>query len=448
MAISAVSVSFFVAFPLWKPTTPAWWLIKMLPTVLSPLMFFAGALFLLVGIAFDSLFILLAGTWLIIFFTVHLWRITQPPEPSSAFDQAFGSNWKNLLREFPQRYFLKTRFGLSLPATPDPTFHQNIVFYSLPGTSRQLLCDVWEPSREIPRSGLAFIYLHGSAWYVLDKDTGTRNFFRHLTAQGHVIMDVSYRLCPETDMMGMVHDAKHAIAWMKENADTYRIKANHIVIGGGSAGGHIALLTAYTEQKPRFTPADLIGIDTSVSGVISFYGPTDLKTFFYHTGQNIIYSQRTKKSRQEKQETPAWMKKIIGPSYHRLGFDKAPDTAMLASMFGGSPDEVPEPYKLYSPINHIHPNCPTTFVIQGTHDLITSTEGTKHFYKSLQKAGVPAAMHLLPQIDHAFDLMMPKRSPSAHNAYYDVERFLALLAVQNVDNAGKYQGQVSNILRM
>jgi hypothetical protein len=39
---------------------------------------------------------------------------------------------------------------------------------------------------------------------------------------------------------------------------------------------------------------------------------------------------------------------------------------------------------------------------------------------------VPTIMHILPQTDHAFDLILPKISPSAHNAIYDVERFLAL----------------------
>jgi len=46
----------------------------------------------------------------------------------------------------------------------------------------------------------------------------------------------------------------------------------------------------------------------------------------------------------------------------------------------------------------------------------------------LRQAGVPVAMHLLPQTDHAFDLIMPKISPSAHNAIYNVERFLAIMA--------------------
>jgi hypothetical protein len=39
-------------------------------------------------------------------------------------------------------------------------------------------------------------------------------------------------------------------------------------------------------------------------------------------------------------------------------------------------------------------------------------------------------MHILPQTDHGFDLVLPKIAPAAHNAIYDVERFIALMAVR------------------
>jgi len=60
------------------------------------------------------------------------------------------------------------------------------------------------PPEGVPATGLAFIYLHASAWWILDKDSGTRPLFRHLVAQGHVVMDVAYRLCPEVDIYEMV----------------------------------------------------------------------------------------------------------------------------------------------------------------------------------------------------------------------------------------------------
>jgi hypothetical protein len=35
---------------------------------------------------------------------------------------------------------------------------------------------------------------------------------------------------------------------------------------------------------------------------------------------------------------------------------------------------------------------------------------------------------LFPQTDHAFDLVLPRWSPSAQSALYEIERFLALMA--------------------
>ena len=68
-----------------------------------------------------------------------------------------------------------------------------------PRCRRRLLCDLWQPPRGVASSGLALVFLHGGAWYMLDKDFFTRPFFRHLAAQGHVVMDVAYRMYPETD---------------------------------------------------------------------------------------------------------------------------------------------------------------------------------------------------------------------------------------------------------
>ena len=185
------------------------------------------------------------------------------------------------------------------------------------------MSDVWQPNATVTPSGLAFIYLHGSAWSLLDKDVGTRPFFSHLAAQGHVIMDVAYRLAPETDMMGIVNDVKRAIVWMKENALTYGVNPNTIVVGGGSAGGHLALLTAYTANNSQFTPKELEGKDISVSAVISLYGPTDLEAMYYHTNQHLTTRETPGKPKKAAPtQMPGWIIKKMGKEYHRLGFDK------------------------------------------------------------------------------------------------------------------------------
>jgi acetyl esterase/lipase len=316
---------------------------------------------------------------------------------------------------------------LRLPKSPEPVLQQNISFYTIPGTNRQLLCDIWQPPKNVKQSGVAFIYLHGSAWVVLDKDYGTRTFFKHLTQQGHVIMDVAYRLFPETDFMGMVHDAKHAIAWMKANAADYNINPETIVIGGGSSGGHISLLAAYTQTNKQFMPADLEGVDSSVKAVISLYGPADLVNTYYHTCQHLTTKSALSTNKKgESSGMPAWVQKSMSKDFHRLGFDKEEEPGMLTPILGGNPEEKPEAYAMFSPVTHVHKDCPATLFIHDEQDILAPVKATRHLYSKLKEVGVPVVLHVLPQTDHAFDLILPKLSPSAHNAYYDVERFLAL----------------------
>ena len=47
---------------------------------------------------------------------------------------------------------------------------------------------------------------------------------------------------------------KRAIAWVKRNIHLYGGDASRIVIGGGSAGAHLAALAALTPDFPSFQP--------------------------------------------------------------------------------------------------------------------------------------------------------------------------------------------------
>ncbi len=125
---------------------------------------------------------------------------------------------------------------------------------------------------------------------------------------------------------------------------------------------------------------------------------------------------------------PAWLIKKMGKEYHRLGMDKGFENAgALAPLLGGHPDEVPQLYALLSPITHVHAGCPPTLLVHGEDDIMAPVKTTRRLFLRLVEEKVPAVMHILPQTDHAFDLVLPTWSPSAHNLLYDVERFLALL---------------------
>jgi acetyl esterase/lipase len=280
----------------------------------------------------------------------------------------------------------------------------------MPDTDRHLLCDVWSPANG-DASGLAFIFLHGGAWYMMDKDVLTRPFFRHLVAQGHVVMDVAYRLCPEVDIYGMIGDVKRAIAWMKTNASRYGVNPEKIVIGGGSAGGHLALLAAYAPGHAALVPEDLRTADLSVCGVISYYGPTDMLAEYQHTNQRRLLLE----------DLPPVS---IGPD---AALTVTPATWRMDVLLGGWPQDALPTYQLASPSTHVHPNCPPTLLIQGSLDFITPVDATRALYTNLAESGVPAINVVFPWTDHAFDMLLPQINPAAQSALYDVDRFLALL---------------------
>ncbi len=427
LAVINLLLARFALLPLRQPTTIYIWVVKVAVCGLSPILFLCGALFAITGGMFDSPLIVVAGSSGSLLYAMHMWRVIRKTSSGKDFETAFGKQWKERIPANLQSAVLARPYEFVLPKPPEANLTKDVCFYTIPENDRHLLCDIWEPPAGITRSGLAFIYLHGSAWAVLDKDYGTRTFFRHLAAQGHVVMDVAYRLFPETDFMGMLHDTKHAIAWLKTQAAVYGVHPDRIVAGGGSAGAHLALLAGYTVNNGPLTPSDLHQTDLSVRGIVSLYGQSDLAATYYHTCQDKVKYSALAKKKKTTGAPPSWFEKKMGAAFHRLGFDKDVEPGMLEPMLGGSPQQKPEAYALYSPVTYVHKDCPATLILHGEHDILAPTDAMVELEAKLRGAGVPVVMHTFPQTDHAFDLIFPAISPSAHGAYYMVDRFLGLM---------------------
>ena len=344
--------------------------------------------------------------------------------PHPGFERTFGEAWERSIAPEQQAGMLRHRWTWHLPAAPEPRWQRDVPFWTLPDAERRLLCDVWQPPSGVGPSGLAVVYLHGSAWSLLDKDFFTRPFFRHLSAQGHVVMDVAYRLYPETDMLGMVGDAKRAIAWMKAQGPAYGVNPERVVVAGGSAGGHLALLAAYTPRDGALTPDDVGETDLSARAVISCYGPTNLRAYYDHTRQNMWGHLG---QAPEAHPPGRLMRRVLGTSYERLGLGKAIVPGAMEPLLGGTPEAVPDRYALFSPTTHVQPDCPPTLLIQGKDDVIAPVAATNLLFAQLVAAGVPAVNIVFPHAEHGFDLVLPRWSPAAQAALYYEERFLALM---------------------
>lgn len=347
----------------------------------------------------------------------HILKVTAPHDE---FAFAFGPDWEQRIphhlrwRLRSQRYTVRP---LAPPAVP--VVHDYVIGCHYE-TGAPLLADIWQPPDSVPRSGMGLIYLHGSGWHYMDKDYQgvTRPWFKYLAGQGHLVADVAYTLAPEASLLPMVADVKRAIAWMKSNADSLQVNPERIVLMGGSAGAHLALLAAYTPNHSLLDPADVAESDTAVHGVISLYGISDMVRA--HAGLTRLAPM------------PGRLHPLLGQLCRRLallpGDGRYVDAHdMIPNILGGLPQAEAVMYDLASPITHVGPHCPPTLLLNGTHDLALDVDQHRLLHATLYRHHVPCVHVELDTADHAFDLAAPRWSPAGQAALYDMERFLALL---------------------
>jgi acetyl esterase/lipase len=340
---------------------------------------------------------------------------------------ALGTGWQDRIPAERLPRMIRRWWAGRLRSDPQPRLRRDVPFATVPGTGRVLLCDIWQPPLGVRPSGLAMIYLHGGGWYVFDKDFATRPLFGHLAAQGHVVVDVAYRLFPETGVPGMVGDAKRAVAWVREHAMELEVGQDQIVLAGGSAGGHLCLLAAYSPGEPALTPPELAGSDLHVRAVASLYGPASVEALYWHTCQDK-YSHPDDRQPDWTAPPPRALVRLFGASVARLRLQFMHYGGRAGWLVGGTPDQVPEAYARVSVYSYVRPGCPPTLLMHGTHDEMAPVAATRQLQHRLQEVGVPVTAVYLPHTDHQFDLVGTRWSPAARVAFYALERFLAVLS--------------------
>src|SRR6266508_1217616 len=416
----------------WRPVGLYLWFEKVAAGAFTPFIAATGLLLALMGVLAGSWWLAVPAALAAVGAAIVVVRLGLVRADLTG---ALGPDWADRVPSQPRARMVGRWWAGRLPTVPQPRLRQDVAFATVPGSGRKLLCDLWQPPAGVPASGLAVIYLHGGVWCALDKDFATRPLFRHLAAQGHVVVDVAYRLFSQTDIPGMVADAKRALAWVKTHAADLQIRPDRIVVAGGSAGGHLALLAAYTHEDPALTPAELGGSDPEVCAVVSLYGQADLEAHYYHTSQHKTCRPDDPQPDWDAPQPP-WMARLFGPDIGRLKLHLAP-AGRLDWLVGGTPSQLPDRYAQLSPVHRVHPGCAPTLLLHGEHDEMAPVAAARRLQRRLEQAGVPVTGVYLPHTDHAFDLLATTWSPPARVAIHVLERFLAVLACTDQPTASQ-----------
>lgn len=180
------------------------------------------------------------------------WRAAIRPDLRGAV--ASGTPWwSGMLLPFQRRVrgVERTR---DVPYGPDPAHRLDVYRGSAPGGPRPIL-----------------IHFHEGGFVQGNKSRETVALLTRLASYGWLCLSANYRLRDAAAWPNPLLDAKRVIAWAREHARDHGADAEHVVLVGGSAGGHLALNAALTPGEARFQPG-FEDADTSVSAAVSLYG--------------------------------------------------------------------------------------------------------------------------------------------------------------------------------
>jgi acetyl esterase len=88
------------------------------------------------------------------------------------------------------------------------------------------------------------VFFHGSGFVLCSLDTHDGICRQLCAGAGYVIVSVDYRLAPEAKFPAATEDCLFATRWAADHAAELNARSNCIVVGGDSAGGNLAAVTA------------------------------------------------------------------------------------------------------------------------------------------------------------------------------------------------------------
>jgi len=129
------------------------------------------------------------------------------------------------------------------------------------GDGADALLDVLRPAaatEPLP----ALVWVHGGAFVGGSKDE-LRGWFSVVAANGYAVVAPRYSLAPEHRYPTPPRQVMTALAHVQRNAGRLGIDATRIVLGGDSAGGHIAAQVAALATDPVY--AEAVGIEPTLA---------------------------------------------------------------------------------------------------------------------------------------------------------------------------------------
>jgi acetyl esterase/lipase len=205
------------------------------------------------------------------------------------------------------------------------------------------------------------VFIHGGGWVAGVKETDILEALPYFE-MGCSFVNVEYRLASVSLAPAAVEDCRLALRWVYQNAKRFNFDTSRIIITGGSAGGHLALMTGMLNEAAGFdaakdwNPARLV---LPVAAIINWFGITDVNDL------------------------------LSGPN--RQGYA----VSWLGSQAGSE-----ELARRVSPLTYVRKGLPPIFTVHGDADELVPYSHAVRLHEALDDAGVPNKLLTIPGGKH------------------------------------------------
>jgi acetyl esterase/lipase len=196
------------------------------------------------------------------------------------------------------------------------------------------------------------VWIHGGAWMMGIKEWDN---VKYLVKHGYAIATIDYRTSVEAPFPVQIRDCNTALNFILAHAAEYGVQSRPFVIGGGSAGGHLALLLGLAREQADF------GADPTIkpAAILDFFGPAD----FLKMKDDLEAIHSAKGLQTFEDAVP----KLMGAPWPL-------DAAKV---------------KNASPVTYITTNSPPVLILQGGRDDMVPRAQSQRLHAVLDQAGVP-----------------------------------------------------------
>jgi len=242
----------------------------------------------------------------------------------------------------------------------DQTAYLDLEYAKVDGHSLKL--DLYVPNTK--RKPHLVVFFHGGSWRGGSKKTCHVHW---LTKHGYAVASVDYRLTDVATFPAIIHDCKGAIRFLRANADKYGIELGNVAVSGASAGGHLAMVVATSNNVKALegTVGGNLKHSSSVQAGLGMFCPTDLH-----------YDATTNAARWDNKGSPIY------------------------DFLGGKPSEKLELAKQASATFHVSKDDPPIVLLAGGADKPGPTIHGKLLKAAYDKAGLDLTFQIIDGAKH------------------------------------------------